>query len=64
MFEDYPDVLTVSQASKALGICNASTYRLVHSDTLGACRVGRKILVPKVCLIDYVNTARYTKTHL
>lgn len=64
MFEDYPDVLTVDQVSKALRICDTSTYRLIHSGTIGSCRVGRKFLIPKSCLIDYISSARYTKTHL
>ncbi|MCI9263305.1 MAG: helix-turn-helix domain-containing protein [Oscillospiraceae bacterium] len=64
MFEDYPDILTVAQVSKILGVCDATSYRLIHDGSLGSCRVGRKILIPKVCLIDFVNSARYTKTHL
>ncbi|WP_130868383.1 helix-turn-helix domain-containing protein [Intestinimonas massiliensis (ex Afouda et al. 2020)] len=64
MFRDYPDVMTVRQAAHALGICEASVYRLIHARALGTCRVGRKILVPKVCLIDYVTSARYMVSHL
>ena len=59
MFKDYPDVLTVQQAAQALGICEASVYRLIHERTIGSRRIGRKYLVPKVCLIDYINSARY-----
>ncbi len=64
MFKDYPDVLTVQQAAQALGVCENSVYRLIHERQLACRRVGRKILVPKVCLIDYLTSARYSVSHL
>ena len=64
MFNNYPDVLTVAQAARALGICENSVYRLIHQKALGNCRVGRKILIPKACLVDYVTKARYTISNL
>jgi len=60
MLNNYPDVLTVQQAAQALGVCEASVYRMVKERAFGSRRVGRKILIPKVCLIDYLNSARYT----
>lgn len=59
MLNNYPDVLTVKQAAKALGICEASVYRLIKERAFGIRRVGRKILIPKICLVDYLNSARY-----
>lgn len=59
MLSNYPDVLTVQQAADALGVCTASVYRMVKDGTIGYRRVGRKILIPKVCIIDYLNSARY-----
>lgn len=64
MFKDYPDVLTVQQTARALGICENSVYRLIRERQLACRRVGRKILVPKVCLIDYLTSARYSVSHL
>lgn len=58
MFNEYPDVLSVRQAADALSVCEASVYRLVKDRGIGSCRVGRKILIPKICLIDYLNSAR------
>ena len=58
MFNDYPDVLSVTQAADALSICEASVYRMVKDRDIGSCRVGRRILIPKICLIDYLNSAR------
>ena len=64
MFKDFPDVMTAQQAAQALGICEASVYRLIHERALGCRRVGRKYLIPKVCPIDYLNSARYTVSRL
>lgn len=64
MLKDYPDVLTPRQVAEALGICENSAYRLIRQRAIGSRRVGRKILVPKVCLIDYLTSARYTVSHL
>lgn len=60
MLNNYPDVLNVKQAADALGVSTASVYQLVHNRIIGCRRVGRKILIPKVCLIDYLNSARYS----
>lgn len=64
MLNSYPDVLTVRQVADILGICENSAYRLVRGRVIGSRKVGRKILVPKVCLIDYLNSARYTVSPL
>lgn len=64
MLKDFPDVLTVKQVAEVLGICENSVYRLINSKVIGSKRVGRKILVPKVCLIDFLTSARYTVSHL
>ena len=60
MFNDYPDVLTPVQVAEALGIGTNSVYNLIKKKTIGCKRVGKRILIPKVCLIDYINSARYT----
>lgn len=59
MFNEYPDILTVAQTAEALRIGKNSAYRLVHEKAIGSKHIGRKILVPKACLIDYVHSARY-----
>lgn len=59
MFNDYPDILTVAQIAAALRIGKNSAYRLINEKAIGSKRIGRKILVPKACLIDYVQSARY-----
>ena len=58
MFKDFPDILTIPQVAKALGIGTKAAYTLVNSHQLGAIRVGRSIKVPKFSLEEYVKTAR------
>ena len=58
MFKDYPEILTIPQVAKALGIGIKAAYQLVNNKQLGAVRIGRTIKVPKFCLEEYVKTAR------
>lgn len=59
MLNGYRDVLSVSELAEILGISKTSAYRLVNDGTIGCRRVGKKILIPKVCVTDYLNSARY-----
>lgn len=59
MFKSYPDILTVQQLAEALCIGKNKAYELVNCHIIGSKRVGRKILVPKCCLIDYVESSSY-----
>lgn len=58
MFKDYPDILTIPQVAKALGIGKKAAYALVNNKQLGAVRIGRTIKIPKFCLEEYIKTAR------
>lgn len=60
MFNEYPDILTPANVAKALGIGKNTAYKLIEEHTIGSRRIGRKIIIPKVCLIDYAQSARYT----
>lgn len=59
MFKEYPDIMTVPQVAQALGIGTNTAYRLVKDRVIGSKHIGRKIIVPKACLVDYVLSARY-----
>lgn len=59
MLSKYPDVLTVCQVAEILGIGRNSAYKLVNDNVIGHKKVGKRTLVPKQCLIDYLNSARY-----
>ena len=64
MFKEYPDILTVTQMAQALHIGRNSAYQLIRDKEILCKRIGRKIIIPKCCLIDYVLSARYTKSML
>lgn len=60
MLKDYPDVLTVEQVAQILNIGINAAYRLVNSQEIGYRRIGKSIRVPKVCVVDYLVSSRYT----
>lgn len=60
MLRDYPDIMTVEQLAAALQIGKNSAYDLLKNKRIGSKRVGRKYLIPKSCVIDYLQSARYT----
>lgn len=62
MLNDYPDVLTVEQLAHILGIGQNAAYQLIKSGAVGHKRIGRNIRIPKLCVMDYLTSARYTVT--
>ena len=62
MFYQYPDIMTVEQVSDALHIGKNKTYELIHDKTIRCKRIGRKIIVPKIYLIDYIKSGRYNES--
>lgn len=59
MLGKYPDVLTVEQVAQILGIGKNSAYKLINENVIGHKKIGRKLLIPKLCIIDYLESARY-----
>jgi len=59
MLNKYPDVLTVKELANALGIGINKAYELVNFRVIGSKRIGRRIVIPKVCVIDYLESSRY-----
>lgn len=54
MFEEFRDVLTVAEACDALQIGKNSLYKLLQSGEIQHIKVGRKYLIPKVYLLDFI----------
>jgi excisionase family DNA binding protein len=59
MFQEYPDVMSVQQTAKALGIGKNQAYALINSNTIKHLKIGRNIKVPKLFLLDYVRENEY-----
>lgn len=54
MFNQFPDVLTIAQLQEALPVGKNLLYELIRTKRIKSFRVGRKILIPKKALIDFV----------
>lgn len=55
MLNEYRDILTPEELARALGISRKSAYQLLHDGIIGSKRIGKKYLVPKICVLDYIN---------
>lgn len=58
MFAQFNDVLTVPEACRALSMGKNSLYRFLKEEKLNSIKVGNKYLIPKVYLIDFINSNR------
>lgn len=54
MFKNEPDVLTVPDVIRLLRIGKNSVYGLIKEGKIGSIKHGKKIIVPKVCLVEYL----------
>lgn len=54
MFTDYPDVVSVPQLMKMLSVGRHAAYELVGSGKIQCFKVGRKIKIPKIKVIEFM----------
>jgi len=62
MFEKYPDVMTPLQLAEALGIGKNAAYDLLKNNKIQHRRIGNRYLIPKPCVIDFLNPICYNDT--
>ena len=60
MFNEYPDLLSLYDMQKALGVGRSMAYRLIKNGDVKHLRIGKTIKIPKRFLIDYVCDGCYT----
>ena len=53
-YENLPAVLNANQLAAALGISLAGAYQLLNTGTFHTLRIGKRLLVPKDKLIDWI----------
>ena len=54
VLKDYPDVLTVEEMSRALGISTKTGYKLIRENKIESLKVGRAYRIPKAHLLSYM----------
>lgn len=54
MFPDYPDIVTVVQLQKMLGVSRHLAYNLIGDGYIPGIKIGNAFKVPKVNVINYV----------
>lgn len=54
MFEKYKDTMTVNEVCEALGIGKNNVYTLLKKEIIKSIKIGKKYVIPKICLIDYI----------
>lgn len=62
LFKEYPDVVTVPQLCEMLGGIGVKTaYRLLQDGTISSLMVGRSYRIPKICVLEYLETAEKSR---
>jgi len=64
LLNEYNDVLTVGELAQVLRIGKNAAYDLVNQRIIASIRIGRKHLIPKKYVIDYLLSQRYNVNQL
>ena len=54
ILKEYPDILTVEEMSKALGVSTKTGYKLIRENKIECIKVGRSYRIPKAHLLSYM----------
>ena len=60
MFSTYPDIVSVEQMAEMLNIGKSSAYALLQSSQVRHVRVGKKYIIPKQSIVDFIDNGCYT----
>jgi DNA ligase (NAD+) len=58
LFRGYPDILSVKDLQRALGVGKAAAYGLLENKSISSIRIGRVYKIPKTALINYVESIK------
>ena len=64
MLNNCKDMLTVEELAQELRIGKNAAYDLVNRRIIASIRIGRKFLIPKRYLLDYLESQRYNVVKL
>ena len=62
MLNNYPDVLSVKQVMEVLHVSKKSVYELLHNKEIKSKKVGRKYIIPKICVQNFLLSAANTQS--
>lgn len=54
-YDDLPLMLSVPEVASVLGISRAGVYDLVRSDGFPVIRIGKRVVIPKENLVEWIN---------
>jgi len=62
MFENYNDIITISDLTSMLNIGKSTAYSLLQNNKIQHIKIGRKYVIPKQSVIDFVAGMCYNDT--
>lgn len=60
LLKNYGDVMIVEEVCEFLKLGKNKVYELLQSGDIASRKVGRKYLIPKKSVIDFLESVRYT----
>ena len=54
VLKEYPDILTVEEMSRALGVSTKTGYKLLRENKIDSIKVGHSYRIPKAHLLSYL----------
>ena len=55
VLKEFPDILTVEEMSRALGVSTKTGYKLIRENKIECIKVGRSYRIPKAHLLSYMH---------
>ena len=56
LFAEYCDVVTVEDVAKMLKLSKVTVYRLLQSGRIRTIKVGKKYIIPKKCVSEFLES--------
>ena len=64
MFEQFPDIVSIDQISTMLNIGKSTTYTLLKAKQIQHVKVGRRYIVPKKFVIEFLGGTCYNEDQI
>ena len=63
VLKEFPDILTVEEMSRALGVSTKTGYKLIRENKIESIKVGRSYRIPKAHLLSYMRVFLKSSTN-